>query len=128
MSFLFRSVGALISLYLGLISLYMQLPHFQLLKGTLGDLRNKHGTKSKCTTARWGGYSTKFCFYLVNLFNRILDTGKYPALWSFGLIVPIHKKDDRSKVANYRGITLLSALGKLFTSIILYKAGGSAPR
>ena len=75
-----------------------------------------------------GGYSTKFCFYLVNLFNRILDTGKYPALWSFGLIVPIHKKDDRSKVENYRGITLLSALGKLFTSIILYKAGGSAPR
>ena len=36
--------------------------------------------------------------HLVNLFNRILDTGKYPALWSFGLIVPIHKKDDRSKV------------------------------
>ena len=68
-----------------------------------------------------GGYSTKFCFYLVNLFNRILDTGKYPALWSFGLIVPIHKKDDRSQVENYRGITLLSALGKLFTSIILYK-------
>ena len=38
--------------------------------------------------------------HLVNLFNRILDTGKYPALWSFGLIVPIHKKDDRSKVEN----------------------------
>ena len=56
--------------------------------------------------------------HLVNLFNRILDTGKYPALWSFGLIVPIHKKDDRSKVENYRGITLLSTLGKLFTSIL----------
>ena len=32
--------------------------------------------------------------HLVNLFNRILDTGKYPALWSFGLIVPIYKEDD----------------------------------
>ena len=32
--------------------------------------------------------------------------------------MPIHKKDDRSKVENYRGITLLSALGKLFTSIL----------
>ena len=39
--------------------------------------------------------------HLVHLFNRISDTGKYPALWSFGLIVPIHKKDDRSKVENY---------------------------
>ena len=48
--------------------------------------------------------------HLVNLFNRILDTGKYPTLWSFGLIVPIHKKNVRSKVENYRGITLLSAV------------------
>ena len=32
--------------------------------------------------------------HLVNLFNQILDTVKYPTLWSFGLIVPIHKKDD----------------------------------
>ena len=30
----------------------------------------------------------------------------------------MHKKDDRSKAENYRGITLLSALGKLFTSIL----------
>ena len=56
--------------------------------------------------------------HLVNLLNRILDTGKYPALWSFGFIVPIHKKDDRSKVENYQGITLLPTLGKLFTSIL----------
>ena len=46
-----------------------------------------------------------------------MDTGKYTALWSLRLIVPIHKKDDRSKVENYRGLTFLSALGKLFTSI-----------
>ena len=56
--------------------------------------------------------------HLLELFNRILSSGKYPTLWSFGLIVPIHKKDDRSKAENYRGITLLSALGKLFTSIL----------
>ena len=56
--------------------------------------------------------------HLVNLFSRILDTGKYAALWSFGLIVPIHKKDDPTKVENYRGITLLSALGKIFSSIL----------
>ena len=39
--------------------------------------------------------------HLVNLFNLILDTSKYPTLWSFGLLVPIQKKDDRSKVKNY---------------------------
>ena len=35
------------------------------------------------------------------------------------MIVPVHKKDDPSKVENYRrGITLLSSLSKLFTSIL----------
>ena len=56
--------------------------------------------------------------HLLQLFNHILSAGKYPTLWSFGLIVPIDKKDDRSKAENYRGITLLSAVGKLFTSIL----------
>ena len=35
---------------------------------------------------------------MITLFNRILSTGKYPLLWSFRLIVPVHKKDDPSKV------------------------------
>ena len=57
--------------------------------------------------------------HFITLFNRILSTGKYPLLWSFGLImVPVHKKDDPSKVENYRGITLLPSLSKLFTSIL----------
>ena len=35
------------------------------------------------------------------------------------MIVPVHKKDDPSKVENYqRGITLLSSLSNLFTSIL----------
>ena len=33
-------------------------------------------------------------------------------------VTSMSKKDDRSKVENYRGITLLFALGKLFTSIL----------
>ena len=34
------------------------------------------------------------------------------------LSVPIHKKGNTNNVDNYRGITLLSTLGKLFTSIL----------
>ena len=42
----------------------------------------------------------------------------YPTLWSRGLIIPIFKKDDPSNRENYRGITLISAMGKIFTSIM----------
>ena len=53
---------------------------------------------------------------LVNLFNLILKSGCVPSEWCIGLIVPIFKKKGSPKDANnYRGITLLSCVGKLFT-------------
>ena len=42
----------------------------------------------------------------------------FPEAWSEGLIVPLHKKGDLDDTANYRGITLLSTIGKLFSKII----------
>ena len=38
--------------------------------------------------------------------------------WSEGIIVPVHKKGDVSNVENYRGITLVSCMSKLFTYIL----------
>ena len=38
--------------------------------------------------------------------------------WTIGAIVPIYKKGPKSEPTNYRGITLMSCLGKLFTSIL----------
>ena len=55
----------------------------------------------------------------VKLFNKILDSGVMPSEWLVGKIVPIYKnKGDADDVNNYRGITLLSCLGKLFTSVL----------
>ena len=52
--------------------------------------------------------------YLVTIFNRIFDTGCYPEAWNKGVIVPIFKKGDRNNPRNYRGITLINSLAKLF--------------
>ena len=56
--------------------------------------------------------------YLHSLFNKILDLEYFPESWSEGLIVPLHKKGPLDNVNNFRGITLLSTLGKLFTRIL----------
>ena len=56
--------------------------------------------------------------YLHALFNRLFQMGYFPKQWSEGFIVPIFKKGDINEVSNYRGITLLSTLGKLFTRIL----------
>ena len=55
----------------------------------------------------------------VKLFNLILRTGVFPEAWTVGIIIPIFKnKGSTEDPDNYRGITLLSCLGKLFTSVI----------
>ena len=55
---------------------------------------------------------------LCNLFNKVFEFGFFPEEWSEGYIVPLHKKGSLNDVENYRGITLLSALGKLFTRVV----------
>ncbi len=55
----------------------------------------------------------------IKLFNKVLSTGEVPEDWLVGLIVPIFKhKGSKTECNNYRGITLLSCLGKLFTSTL----------
>ena len=56
---------------------------------------------------------------VVALFNIILHTGRVPTQWCIGIISPLYKnKSSHDYPNNYRGITLLSCLGKLFTNII----------
>ena len=53
------------------------------------------------------------------LFNLIYKSGHMPTIWSIGIIQPIYKNKGDNKVpGNYRPISILSCLGKLFTSIL----------
>ena len=59
--------------------------------------------------------------YLHGLFNKIFDIGYFPDSWGRGgggFIVPLHKKGSTENVENYRGITLLSIVSKLFSNIL----------
>ena len=55
---------------------------------------------------------------LCDMFNKILNTGTYPSAWGEAIIVPIHKKGDKTNPNNYRGIALLSCISKIFMKII----------
>lgn len=56
--------------------------------------------------------------YLYKLFNVIFTMGYFPQKWTDGFIVPLHKKGNINEVENYRGITLLSTFGKLFSRVL----------
>lgn len=53
--------------------------------------------------------------HLVTLFNNIFDSGIYPESWSKGSITPIFKKGDPSNPSNYRAITIVNTLSKIFS-------------
>ena len=56
---------------------------------------------------------------LVKFFNIVLDSGIVPTDWCIGLIQPLYKNKGSAKNPdNYRGITLLSCIGKLFTAVL----------
>ena len=55
---------------------------------------------------------------LEQLFSVIWQEEIVPRQWREGLIVNIFKKGDREDPANYRGITLLSVVGKVFCKIL----------
>ena len=55
----------------------------------------------------------------IKLFNIVFDSGIIPESWTCGVIKPIYKKKGSPEdPSNYRPITLLSCIGKLFTAII----------
>ena len=60
-----------------------------------------------------------FIDMLTKLFNVILDTGIFPEQWSLAIIKPLYKNvGEREDPSNYRGISLLSCLGKVFSNLI----------
>ena len=55
---------------------------------------------------------------VLKLFNAILNSGEIMPEWVISYIVPIYKTGPKSDPSNYRGVSLLSCLGKFFLSIL----------
>ena len=56
--------------------------------------------------------------FLKTLFNEIFDSGNIPKDWGESLMVPVHKNGPRDDPNNYRGISLINSLCKIFTCIL----------
>ena len=55
---------------------------------------------------------------LVKLYAHICKEECVPMKWREGLIVSLFKKGDKEDRGNYRGITLLRVVGKVFCKIL----------
>ena len=58
------------------------------------------------------------CVSLTDIFNYTLKTGIFPSDWKKANVSPIFKKGNRSDVKNYRPISLLSNVSKVFERLV----------
>ena len=55
------------------------------------------------------------------IFVIIINTGIFPTLWKSGNVTPIHKKDSKRAINNYRPISFLPLFAKIFEKILFLK-------
>ena len=64
------------------------------------------------------------CRSLELIFNDCLANGIFPSDWKKGNIVPVHKKNDKRRLNNYRPISLLPICSKTFQRLIFNEMFG----
>ena len=57
------------------------------------------------------------CKPLELIFQQAIESGFFPSEWKKGNVTPIHKKDDKKCLKNYRPISLLPICGKIFEKL-----------
>ena len=58
------------------------------------------------------------CKPLELIFKQSMESGSFPSEWKKGNVVPIHKKDGKQCLINYRPVSLLPIRGKVFERLI----------
>jgi hypothetical protein len=62
--------------------------------------------------------ASAFALPLCLLFNRSLASCVFPDRWKLSFVTSIFKSGKRNDVSNYRGIAILSTVGKLFELLV----------
>ena len=55
---------------------------------------------------------------ILKLFNCILSSGNYPEIWTTSYIKPIHKVGNPLNPSNFRGISIMNCIAKLFSIVL----------
>ena len=55
---------------------------------------------------------------LTTIFNQAIEENRWPSAWKRGEWIPIYKKEDPLDKVNYRPVTVLTAVDKIFEQLI----------
>ena len=89
----------------------------------VGSLLSSLDRSKACGSDNLSGFILRECADVLAaplsvLFNKCLDTGMYPKRWKDATVIPVHKKGQRSQADNYRSVSLLPIVSKVFERIL----------
>ena len=62
--------------------------------------------------------ASQLAFPLSRLYKLSLTSGNFPSLWKFANVTPVHKKDAKCELTNYRPISILPVMSKVMEMIV----------
>lgn len=82
-----------------------------------------HVTKNKSYTgicpAMIKVFDVSWRLFILNVFNVVFTQICYPLLWCYNKLVVLYKSGNRMSCGNYRGITIMDTLAKVYDTMIL---------
>ena len=96
----------------------------ELLKGLKGQKNNKASSFDQISNEMLKVGGVIIVEPLLKLFNSFLSTSVYPSVWKYDILHPIHKSGEKNDPNNFRGISIASCFGKLFTTLLRNRLQG----
>ena len=85
----------------------------------MNELKNKNSTgKDGISSKLLKAIKTSLIKPLTLIFTQMLITGIFPERLKIAKVLPLYKKDDKELLNNYRPISLLPVILKIFERII----------
>ena len=84
----------------------------------LNSFQNKNSSLSNIPVYVMKRISHLIAPIIADLFNESIQTGIFPECLKLGRVVPLFKSGSRNSVSNYRPITTLSVLSKVFEKLV----------
>ena len=88
------------------------------IRNTICKLQNKATLDTKISALKTAGTCDNFNVALSEVLTSSFEQGIFPTALKSARVVPIHKCGSRSEVSNYRPISLLSTLSKIYEKLM----------
>lgn len=100
---------------------HLIISHNDILETIKGLDTNKISSPDGIPTIFYSRTSQSVAMPLQILFNKSINSHSFPKKWKISNVAPIFKSGDKSQIANYRPVSIISAASKIFEKIIYRK-------